>query len=38
LGSILCDSEISSYNTSHASIFIVNDLITCDAWQNINTH
>jgi len=38
LGSILCDSEISSYYTSHASIFIVNDLITCDAWQNINTH
>lgn len=38
LRSILCDSEISSINSSHASIFIVNDLITCDAWQNINTH
>ena len=38
LRSILCDSEISSNNSSHASIFIVNDLITCDAWQNINTH
>jgi hypothetical protein len=38
LRSVLRDSEISSDNSSHASIFIVNDLITCDAWQNINTH
>lgn len=38
LRSILCYSKISSYNSSHASIFIVNDLITCNAWQNINTH